>query len=142
VLSRENRDELPNCFVGRRRLGCSLPCAIRLRAQRPDHMAVAKTVLTGRLVNTLSDEVTLLLVIGLTTSNQCPLYSPKADVGYVCWDVRYVPKADIPKRRTAIHWTIALSPPCNGATSSSFCLSGEAFRERLSKMRRISFTDY
>ena len=33
-------DELPNCFLERRRLGRPLPCAIRLRAQRSDHMAV------------------------------------------------------------------------------------------------------
>ena len=33
-------DELPNCFLERRRLGCHLPCTIRLRAQRSDHMAV------------------------------------------------------------------------------------------------------
>ena len=33
-------DELPNCFLERSRLGRSLPCAIRLRAQRSDHMAV------------------------------------------------------------------------------------------------------
>jgi hypothetical protein len=33
-------DELPNCFLERRRLGCHLPCAIRLRTQRSDHMAV------------------------------------------------------------------------------------------------------
>jgi hypothetical protein len=33
-------DELPNSFLERRRLGRPLPCAIRLRAQRSDHMAV------------------------------------------------------------------------------------------------------
>jgi hypothetical protein len=33
-------DELPNCFLERRRLGHPLPCAIRLRTQRSDHMAV------------------------------------------------------------------------------------------------------
>jgi hypothetical protein len=33
-------DELPNCFLERRRLGRPLPCTIRLRAQRSDHMAV------------------------------------------------------------------------------------------------------
>ena len=33
-------DELPNFFLERRRLGRPLPCAIRLRAQRSDHMAV------------------------------------------------------------------------------------------------------
>ena len=33
-------DELPNCFLERSRLGRSLPCAIRLRPQRSDHMAV------------------------------------------------------------------------------------------------------
>ena len=33
-------DELPNCFLERSLLGRSLPCAIRLRAQRSDHMAV------------------------------------------------------------------------------------------------------
>jgi len=36
----------------RRRLGCPLPCAIRLRTQRPDHMAVAKTVLIRPPMNT------------------------------------------------------------------------------------------
>src|SRR5215472_4296938 len=36
----ENGDELSNCFLGRRWLDCSLPCALRLRTQRPDHMAV------------------------------------------------------------------------------------------------------
>jgi len=35
-------DELPNCFLERRRLGRPLPCAIRLRAQRSDHMAVVR----------------------------------------------------------------------------------------------------
>ena len=39
----ENRDELPNCFLERRRLGCPLPCAIRLRTQRSDHMAVGSS---------------------------------------------------------------------------------------------------
>src|SRR5215469_3415293 len=33
-------DELPNCFLERRRLSCHLACAIRLRTQRSDHMAV------------------------------------------------------------------------------------------------------
>jgi hypothetical protein len=33
-------DELPNCFLERRRLGRPLPCTVRLRAQRSDHMAV------------------------------------------------------------------------------------------------------
>ena len=33
-------DELPNCFLERSRLGRSLPCAIRLCAQRSDYMAV------------------------------------------------------------------------------------------------------
>jgi hypothetical protein len=37
----ENGDELPNCFLERSRLGRPLPCAIRLRAQRSNHMAVA-----------------------------------------------------------------------------------------------------
>jgi hypothetical protein len=41
VLSQlENGDELPNCFLERRRLGRPLPCAIRLCTQRSDHMAV------------------------------------------------------------------------------------------------------
>ena len=52
----ENRDELPNCFLEHRRLDCPLPRAIHLRAQRPDHMAVTKTVLTDPLVNTPSAE--------------------------------------------------------------------------------------
>ena len=37
----ENGDELPNCFLERSRLGCPLPCALRLRTQRSNHMAVA-----------------------------------------------------------------------------------------------------
>ena len=52
----ENGDELPNCFLERSRLGRALPCAIRLRTQRSDHLAVANTVLTGPLVNTPSEE--------------------------------------------------------------------------------------
>ena len=36
----ENGDELPDCFLERGRFGCPLPCAIRLRTQRSDHMAV------------------------------------------------------------------------------------------------------
>jgi hypothetical protein len=39
-VNRENGDELPNRFLGSRRLGCTLPCALRLRTQRSDHMAV------------------------------------------------------------------------------------------------------
>jgi len=43
VLSQlENGDELPNCFLERSRLGRTLPCAIRLRAQRSDHVAVGE----------------------------------------------------------------------------------------------------
>jgi hypothetical protein len=43
VLSQlENGDELPNCFLERSRLGRPLPCAIRLRTQRSDHMAVGQ----------------------------------------------------------------------------------------------------
>jgi hypothetical protein len=47
---------LPNCFLERRRSDGPLPCAIHLRAQRPDHMAVAKSVLTSPLVITSSEE--------------------------------------------------------------------------------------
>ena len=36
----ENGDELPSRFLERSRLGRPLPCAIRLRTQRSDHMAV------------------------------------------------------------------------------------------------------
>ncbi len=32
-------DELPNCFLERSRLGRPLPCAIRLRTQRSNHVA-------------------------------------------------------------------------------------------------------
>ena len=35
-------DELPNSFLERRRLGRPLPCTIRLRAQRSDHVAVVR----------------------------------------------------------------------------------------------------
>jgi len=38
----ENGDELSNCFLGRRWLDCPLPCALRLRTQRPDHLAVGE----------------------------------------------------------------------------------------------------
>jgi hypothetical protein len=37
----ENGDELPNCFLERSRLGRPLPCAIRLRTQRSNHLALA-----------------------------------------------------------------------------------------------------
>jgi hypothetical protein len=41
VLSQlENGDELPDCFLECSRLGRALPCAIRLRTQRSDHVAV------------------------------------------------------------------------------------------------------
>jgi len=56
--------------------------------------------------------------------------------------VCFVPNADILKRRTAIRWYDWDVDAVQWATSSSLCLSGEAFRERLSKTRRISFTDY
>jgi hypothetical protein len=36
----ENGDELPSCFLGRSRLGRPLPCAIRLRTQRSNHVAI------------------------------------------------------------------------------------------------------
>jgi hypothetical protein len=35
-------EELPNCFLEHRRMGRPLPCTIRLRAQRSDHMAVVR----------------------------------------------------------------------------------------------------
>ena len=40
LVNWEDGDELPNCFLERRRLGCPLPCAIHLRTKRSDHMAV------------------------------------------------------------------------------------------------------
>jgi hypothetical protein len=43
-LSQLGGDELPNCFLERRRLSRSLPCAIRLCAQRSDYMAVRRMV--------------------------------------------------------------------------------------------------
>jgi hypothetical protein len=46
-VSWENGDELPNCFLGRRRLGRPLPCTIRLRTQRSDHMAVGENDFSG-----------------------------------------------------------------------------------------------
>jgi hypothetical protein len=36
----ENGDELPRCFLGRSRLGRPLSCAIRLRTQRSNHVAI------------------------------------------------------------------------------------------------------
>jgi hypothetical protein len=48
VLRRlENGDQLPNCFLGRHRLGCSLPRTVRLRPERSDHMAVGKGDTSG-----------------------------------------------------------------------------------------------
>src|ERR1700739_1937021 len=46
----ENGDELPNCFLGRHRLGCPLPCTIRLRTERSDHMAVGENDFSGHHV--------------------------------------------------------------------------------------------
>jgi len=39
---------------------------------------------------------------------------PKADIGCGCWDVRFVPKADILKGPAVISRTIAMFTPCNG----------------------------
>ena len=46
----ENGDELPNRFLGRRWLDCPLPCALRLRTQRPDHLALGEDGCNGSSV--------------------------------------------------------------------------------------------
>src|SRR5215813_12582955 len=81
VLSQlENGDELPSCFLGRRRLGCPLPCAIRLRTQRPDHMAVAKTVLIRQLVNTPAEGASDFHLATRADVQSMSALPPKADI--------------------------------------------------------------
>jgi hypothetical protein len=67
----ENGNELPNCFLERSRLGRPLPCAIRLRTQRSDHMAVVCVArLTPACLEVIPSFTVLLTKIKVLTSRQ------------------------------------------------------------------------
>jgi hypothetical protein len=66
---------------------------------------------------------------------------PKADIAERDWHVRFVPRADILKRRAAIHWTIAMFTPCKERHRVvSACPARRPAKP--SVMRGISFTHY
>jgi len=92
---RENGDELPSCFLERRRLGCPLPRAIRVRAQRPHHVAVGEYRLRAK-----------------SRSAVMSTLPPKANIHRRELDVRLV-KADTPFARCLGDYSREDAKGCN-----------------------------